>query len=50
MREAGLESVEVLNESRYDVGVDSLPADSPERAAFDSVVSVKVRAVKPIRA
>jgi len=50
MREAGLASVEVLNESRYDVGVDSLPADSPERAAFDSVVSVKVGAVKPIRA
>lgn len=50
MSDAGLVSVEVLDESRYDVGIDSLPKDSPERAAFDSVVSVKVRAVKPARA
>ncbi|TPW16628.1 MAG: methyltransferase type 11 [bacterium] len=50
MREAGLESVDVVNESRYDVGIESLPKESPERAAFDSVVSVKVRGVKPARA
>lgn len=49
MRAAGFGSVEVVNESRYDVGVDSLPVGSPERAAFDSVVSVKVRAVKAVQ-
>jgi ubiquinone/menaquinone biosynthesis C-methylase UbiE len=46
MRDAGLESIEVLNESRYEVGIDTLPPDSAERAAFDCVVSVKVRAYK----
>lgn len=50
MREAGLVDVEILDESRYDVGIDALPHDGPERTAFDSVVSVKVRAVKPARA
>ena len=47
MREAGFADVEVVAESGYQVGVDFLPADSPEREAFASVVSVKVRARKP---
>jgi arsenite methyltransferase len=47
MREAGFADVEVVAESGYAVGLDSLPADSPERNAFAAVVSVKVRARKP---
>ena len=47
MREAGFAEVEVVGEGRYDVGLDTLPADSPEREAFAAVVSVKVRARKP---
>ena len=47
MRDAGFVDVEVLGEGRYDVGLDMLPVDSPERAAFASVASVKVRARKP---
>jgi len=47
MGEAGFANVEVVAESGYQVGVDSLPAGSPEREAFASVVSVKVRARKP---
>ncbi len=47
MRQAGFAGVEVLGEGRYEVGLDSLPADSPEREAFEAVVSVKVRARKP---
>jgi ubiquinone/menaquinone biosynthesis C-methylase UbiE len=43
---AGFANVEIVNESGYTVGVDLLPAGSTERAAFDSVVSVKVRAIK----
>ena len=46
IRGAGFASVEVVQESRYAVGLDTLPEGSPERAAFESVVSVKVRAVK----
>ena len=46
MRGAGFANVEIVNESGYTVGVDALPEGSPERAAFDAVVSVKVRAVK----
>jgi SAM-dependent methyltransferase len=46
MRDAGFRDVEVVNESRYTVGSDSL-REGPERDAFDAVVSVKVRAVKP---
>jgi len=46
MREAGFRDVEVLSETAYTVGVDTLPAGSGERDAFDSVVSVKVRAGK----
>jgi SAM-dependent methyltransferase len=47
MREAGFADVEVVAQSGYAVGLDSLPADSPEREAFAAVVSVKVRARKP---
>ncbi len=43
---AGFADVEVVEERGYDVGIDGLPGDSPEREAFRSVVSVKVRAVK----
>ncbi|HEY3215266.1 MAG TPA: arsenite methyltransferase [Candidatus Eisenbacteria bacterium] len=46
MRQAGFDSVEVVKEARYEVGADTLPANSPERAAFDAVVSVTVRARK----
>ena len=45
MRRAGF--VDVVGEGRYEVGLDALPADSPEREAFGAVVSVKVRARKP---
>ena len=44
MRDAGFDDVEVVSESRYTVGQDGLAEGSPEREAFDSVVSVKVRA------
>ena len=47
MREAGFADVEVVGEGGYEVGLDTLPADSPERDAFAAVVSVKVRARKP---
>ena len=46
IREAGFRDVEVVSESSYEVGADGLPADGPERAAFDAMVSVKVRARK----
>ena len=44
--EAGFGGIEVVAESGYDVGTGALAADSPEREAFRSVVSVKVRAIK----
>jgi arsenite methyltransferase len=47
LREAGFVDVTVAGEGSYDVGADALPADSPERRAFEAVVSVKVRATKP---
>jgi len=47
MRDAGFADVQVVQESTYEVGLDSLPADSPERDAYAAVVSVKVRARKP---
>uniref|UniRef100_A0A832I3K7 Arsenite methyltransferase n=1 Tax=Eiseniibacteriota bacterium TaxID=2212470 RepID=A0A832I3K7_UNCEI len=47
IRDAGFTAVEVVEERPYRVGADLLPAGSPERAAFDAVTSVKVRAVKP---
>lgn len=46
VREAGFAGVEVVQQHGYDVGTATLPPDSPERAAFDSVVSLKVRAVR----
>src|SRR5437879_2838419 len=46
MREAGFRDVEVVSRDGYAVGVDSLAPDRAERAAFDAVVSIKVRAVK----
>jgi arsenite methyltransferase len=47
MRQAGFADVQVVQESTYEVGLDSLPAGSPERDAYAAVVSVKVRARKP---
>jgi SAM-dependent methyltransferase len=47
IRAAGFTDVQVVKEGAYDVGLSSLPADSPERAAFDAVLSVTVRARKP---
>ena len=46
MREAGLADVEVVAEAGYDVGVDALADGSPEREAFRSVSSIKVRAIR----
>ena len=46
MEEAGFVDVEVVGEGRYEVGLDSLPADSSERDAFAAVTSIKVRALK----
>jgi SAM-dependent methyltransferase len=46
IRRAGFAEVIVVEERSYAVGLDALPADSPEREAFASVVSVKVRARK----
>jgi arsenite methyltransferase len=46
IREAGFGDVEVVKESSYEIGLDHLPADSPERTAFAAVVSVTVRATK----
>jgi SAM-dependent methyltransferase len=45
-RAAGFSPVEVVEKRRYTVGADTLPEGSEERAAYDSVVSVKVRAIK----
>jgi len=47
MREAGFTDVEVVNESGYTVGKDTLDSGSPEQRAFEHVVSIKVRATKP---
>jgi arsenite methyltransferase len=47
MGEAGFTAIEVLREGRYDVGALSLPAEGPERAAFEVVSSITVRAHKP---
>jgi arsenite methyltransferase len=44
--EAGFSDVEVVQEDGYGVGVETLAPGSPERTAFDAVVSVKVRAWK----
>ena len=45
--EAGFAKVEVQARGRYEVGMESLAEGSPEREAFESVVSVKVQAFKP---
>jgi hypothetical protein len=47
IREAGFADVEVVAEGAYTVGSEGLPEGSPERAAFDSVTSIKVRARRP---
>ena len=46
LRDAGFTAVEVLERAGYDVGSDGLAEGSPERDAFGSVVSLKVRAVR----
>lgn len=46
MRDAGFKDVEIVNETSYTVGATELPEGSAERDAFNSVVSVKVRARK----
>jgi len=46
MRRAGFASVEVVEETRYAVGLEQLAKDDAEREAFDHVRSVKVRALK----
>jgi len=47
MREAGFSPVEVVGESGYTVGAEALEPGSQEYSAFESVISVKVRAEKP---
>ena len=47
IRDAGFSDVRVVEERGYAVGMEDLPAGSPEREAFGAVISVKVRAVKP---
>jgi SAM-dependent methyltransferase len=46
IRRAGFASVEVVEETRYTVGIEGLAKDEDERRAFDHVRSVKVRALK----
>jgi SAM-dependent methyltransferase len=46
MRRAGFASVEVVDETRYAVGLEGLAKNDAERQAFDDVRSVKVRAFK----
>jgi arsenite methyltransferase len=46
MRDAGFRDVTVLEQRGYSIGAGHLPEGSPEREAFESVVSVKVRGVK----
>lgn len=46
MREAGFRDVTVVEQRGYTVGMEGLAEGSAERAAFDAVVSVKVRALK----
>ncbi len=43
---AGFESVDVVEETRYDAGLEAFAGRSAERDAFDAVRSVKVRARK----
>src|SRR6266536_639176 len=46
MRRAGFTSVEVVEETRYAVGLEGLAKDDDQRRAFDDVRSIKVRALK----
>ena len=46
IRDAGFHDVQVVEEHGYEVGMQNLPAGSPERDAFSAVTSVKVRAIK----
>ena len=46
IRAAGFRDVEVVDERGYSVGSSALPEGSAERTAFESVASIKVRAVK----
>ena len=46
IRDAGFRDVQVVEEHSYEVGMQNLPAGSPERDAFSAVTSVKVRAIK----
>jgi SAM-dependent methyltransferase len=46
IRAAGFAGVEIVDERAYTVGLDALAEDAPEREAFASVVSVKLRAWK----
>jgi SAM-dependent methyltransferase len=46
IRDAGFRDVEVLSETAYTVGTGTLPPGSEEQAAYESVVSLKVRAWK----
>ena len=48
MRRAGFTSVEVVEETRYAVGLEGLAKDDAERQSFDGVRSVKVRALKAV--
>jgi arsenite methyltransferase len=47
IRDAGFRDVEIVSEGAYTVGNDGLAEGSPERDAFNAVVSVKVRAIRP---
>jgi len=47
IRDAGFTQVEVVKEGSYDVGLSNLPADSPERAAFEAVLPITVKAIRP---
>jgi SAM-dependent methyltransferase len=46
IRGAGFADVQVAHESGYSIGATNLPEGSAERAAFESVSSIKVRATK----
>ncbi|MBI5058593.1 arsenite methyltransferase [candidate division KSB1 bacterium] len=47
IRLAGFASVEIVQEQRYDVGLNHV-ADALRKEALEAVVSVKVRAIKPL--
>jgi len=46
IHDAGFDDVAVVKETSYDVGLSELSDDSPERAAFEAVTSITVRAVR----